>query len=152
VRRWERWTFGLLSLVVAATGIAYFWMKYLLATDDPFAVVNHPWQPLMLSAHVVASPALLLMFGIILNSHIMRKLGAKGIPNRKSGLTSLISFFVMTASGYLLQMVTAPTLLRALIAAHVASGVLFTAVYVIHLVISVRLARRSAAPLLARTA
>lgn len=152
MKRWERWTFGWLSFVVAATGGAYFWMKYLLTTDDPFAVVNHPWQSAMLSAHVVASPALLLVFGIILNSHILRKIGAKAAPARKSGLTSLVTFSLMAASGYLLQVTTSDMLLKLLVAVHVTSGVLFSAVYVIHLVISVRLLRRSAAPLFARTA
>jgi hypothetical protein len=153
VKRWERWTFGLLTLVVAATGFVYLWMKYAMATDDPFAVVNHPWQPLLLSAHVLASPGLLLIFGVILNSHIMRKVGAKAIPNRKSGLLSLGCFFLMTASGYLLQVATADGLLRALVILHVGSGVVFTVSYVAHLVVSARLARRvTPAPLLVRTA
>ena len=153
MKRWERWTFGLLSLVVAVSGFAYFWMKYMIANDDPFAVVNHPWQPVMLSAHVLAAPALLLMFGIVLNSHIMRKLGTAYTANRRSGLTSLACFFTMTASGYLLQVVTADTLLDALIVAHVGSGALFSIAYVVHLVISVRLAKRMGAALrLVRTA
>jgi hypothetical protein len=152
VKRWERWTFGLLALIVASTGFAYLWMKFLVVNDDPFAVVNHPWQPFMLAAHVLSAPGLLLMFGIILNSHILRKLGVPGIPNRKSGFISLSTFLVMTATGYLLQVVTADTWLRATTVIHVASGALFSAAYVIHLVISVRLARRSPAALRVRTA
>lgn len=152
MKRWERWTFGLLALVVALTGVTYFWMKYLMVNDDPFAVVNHPWQPVMLSAHVLASPGLLLIFGLILNSHILKKLGARGMPNRKSGLTSFGCFFVMTASGYLLQVATADVVLRTLVVVHVVGGVLFSAAYVAHLVISVRLARRGSPPILARTA
>lgn len=153
MKRWERWSFGLLVLVVSVTGFAYLWMKYAMATDDPFAVVNHPWQAPMLSAHVLASPALLLIFGVIMNSHIMKKIGAKGLPNRTSGLLSLGCFFLMTASGYLLQVATAGGLLRALVVLHVASGVVFSVSYVAHLVISVRLARRVAPkPLLVRTA
>ena len=153
MKRWERWTFGLLSLAVALSGFAYFWMKYLMSNDDPFAVVNHPWQPLMLAAHVLASPPLLLVFGIILNSHILRKLGAAGVPNRRSGLTSLVCFFAMAASGYLLQVVTAEVALRWLLIVHVASGALFSVAYVAHLVVSVRLARRdSGHPRLVRTA
>jgi hypothetical protein len=108
----------------------------------------------MLSAHVLASPPIVLMFGIILNSHIMRKIGAKGLPNRRSGLMSLACFAVMTATGYLLQVATTETLLRWLVIGHVASGSLFTASYVAHLVISVRLTRRAQSKprLLVRTA
>lgn len=152
MKPWERWTFGVLALVVAATGVAYLWMKYLVVNDDPFAVVNHPWQAPMLAAHVLAAPALLLTFGIILNSHILRKLRAADVPNRKSGLASFGSFFAMTASGYLLQVVTSAALLPLLVILHVATGVMFAAVYVVHLMISVRLARRQPAPRLMKTA
>jgi hypothetical protein len=141
VKPWERWTFGLLTLVVAASGVVYFAMKYLLVADDPFAVVNHPWQPVMLSVHVVASPWLLLLFGVILNSHILRKLRATSLPNRKTGLLSLGTFFGMVASGYLLPVVTAAWLSQALVTIHVATGTLFSVSYAAHLLISVRLAR-----------
>lgn len=141
MKTWERWSFGLLAAAVAASGLAYFWMKYLLENDDPFAVVNHPWQGTMLALHVLLSPALVLVFGIVLNSHVLRKLGASRIPNRKSGLTSFTMFFTMTATGYLLQVVTGEGLRQLLVATHVASGSLFAAAYAAHLVISVRLAR-----------
>jgi hypothetical protein len=154
MKRWERWTFGLLVLAVSVTGFAYLWMKYALTTDDPFAVTNHPLQPLMLSAHVLFSPPLILMFGIILNSHILRKIGARGIPNRVSGLLSLGTFAAMTISGYMLQVTTAAALLRGLVMVHVVSGVVFSGAYAVHLIVSVRLARRAqtTARQLARTA
>lgn len=145
MKTWERWTFGLLTMGVAATGAAYFWMKYLVVSDDPFAVVNHPWQGAMLAAHVVLAPGLILMFGILLNGHVLRKLGARNMPNRRSGLVSFWTFAVMTVSGYLLQVVTADAWLRALIALHVASGTVFSVVYGAHLIISVQLARVQAA-------
>jgi hypothetical protein len=141
MKTWERWTFGLSALGVATTGAAYFWMKYFVVSDDPFAVVNHPWQGAMLAAHVVLAPALILMFGILLNGHVLRKLGAKNTPNRRSGLVSFWTFAVMTASGYLLQVVTADAWLRTLIAVHVTSGAIFSVVYAAHLIISVRIAR-----------
>ena len=152
MKPWERWTFGLLALVVSVTGGAYFWMKYMLVDIDPFAVVNHPWQPAMLAAHVVASPPLLLMFGMLLNSHILRKLRATGLPNRKTGLLSLGTFVAMVASGYLLQVVTSEQLAQALVTIHVATGSVFSLTYAAHLVISVRLARAQAARLQATVA
>lgn len=144
MKPWERWTFGLLALLVSMTGGAYFWMKYMLVSTDPFAVVNHPWEPAMLAAHVVASPPLLLMFGVLLNSHILRKLRATGLPNRKTGLLSLGTFVAMVASGYLLQVVTTEQLSQALVTIHVATGSVFSVAYAAHLVISVRLARAQA--------
>jgi hypothetical protein len=149
VKRWERWAFNVSALLVAATGFIYFWMKYLLENPDPFAVVNHPWEPAMLHLHVLASPAFILVFGIILNSHIVKKLGAARVPNRKTGLSSLALFSAMIGSGYLLQVMTDDTWLRALLVLHVGSGALFTLTYTAHLVISARLGRRrpAAAPM-----
>ena len=141
MKRWERWSFNSLSLAVAATGFAYLWMKYALHNDDPFAVVNHPWQTTMLGLHVVASPALLLILGIIFNSHIMKKLSAMRLPNRRSGFVSLGTFAAMVVSGYLLQVSSNEGWLTALIVLHIASGAVFSITYATHLVISARLAR-----------
>jgi hypothetical protein len=146
MKRWERWTFNALSLAVIATGFAYLWMKYGVQTDDPFAVVNHPWQTSMLSLHVVASPALILIFGIIFNSHVMKKLSATRLPNRRSGLVSLGTFAAMIVSGYLLQVSSSQAWLQAMVVVHIASGAVFAIVYVAHLVISARLARIPSLP------
>lgn len=133
--RWEKYSFTALTALVAATGGAYFWMKYMMATDDPFAVTNHPLQGLMLQLHVLAAPAFLVVFGIILNSHVSQKIG-KPIPNRRSGLLSLVATIVMVASGYLLQVLTGERAWQAAFVAHIGSSVVFTAAYVTHLAIS----------------
>ena len=142
MKRWERWAFNLTAAAVTVTGFVYFWMKNFVVSPDPFAVVNHPWQSAMLHLHVLTSPAFVLIFGIILNSHIIRKLGAPRMPNRRSGLSSLFLFATMLGSGYLLQVGTDPTWLRALVAVHVGAGAAFSVTYVIHLVISARQGRR----------
>ena len=141
MKRWERWTFNALSLAVAATGFAYLWMKYAVQNDDPFAVVNHSWQTPILGLHVVASPALILIFGIVFNSHVMKKLSATRLPNRRSGFVSLGTFAAMVVSGYLLQVSSNEGWLTTLIVLHVTSGAVFSIVYAAHLVISARLAR-----------
>ena len=141
MKTWERWSFGMLSLIVAVSGFAYFWMRYFVVSDDPFAVVNHPWQGGMMHVHVLSAPPLILIFGLILNSHIMKKLAALKVPNRRSGIASLATFGLMTATGYLLQVVSAEMWLKGLVAVHVASGAVFSVTYVAHLLISVRLTR-----------
>ena len=145
MKRWERWSLNTLSALVAATGFAYFWMKYLLEPSDPFAVVNHAWQTPALNLHVVASPILILTFGIVFNSHVMRKLRAPRLPNRRSGYSSLATFAAMVLSGYLLQVTTDAGWLRALVVVHVAAGILFAVTYGAHLVINVRVGRRQGA-------
>ncbi len=67
MKRWERWSFNAMNMVVAVTGLTYFYMNDILTTSDPFAVVNHPWQGSMLSLHVVAAPFVVLLFGIVLS-------------------------------------------------------------------------------------
>ena len=80
----------------------------------------------MLHLHVLASPPFVLVFGVILNSHIMKKLRAARMPNRRTGLASFGMFAAMVVSGYLLQVATAEAWLRGLVIVHVASGAVFT--------------------------
>jgi hypothetical protein len=132
--RWEAWSFGALNLVLALTGGAYFYMKYVLRNEDPFAVVNHPWQPAVLAAHVVAAPLALVVFGVVLRSHILTKLAVNGRSGRWTGWTSLIGFSAMALSGYLLQVVASPTGLRVVMVTHVVTSVVFVLGYTAHLV------------------
>lgn len=141
MKRWERWSINGLSFVIVATGLVYFWMKYLMEPGDPFAVVNHPWQTATLNLHLIASPVLVLIFGMVFNAHVMKKLQASRLPNRRSGYVALATFAAMVCSGYLLQITASVAGLQALVAIHVGSGALFTVVYGAHLVIAVRLAR-----------
>jgi hypothetical protein len=143
MKPWERWSFNVVALTVSVSGFAYLWMKYFVQPIDPFAVVNHPWQSAILHLHVLASPPFVLLFGVILNSHIMRKLRATGIPNRRSGLLSLSTFVTMIASGYLLQVSMTEAWLRALVIIHITSGAVFTLAYAVHLTISYRLVQRT---------
>ena len=138
---WERWSFNAFHVIVAATGVVYFWMKYVLETDDPFAVVNHSWEPAMLTAHVIAAPVFIAFFGMLFRSHTLRKILSPNPANRRSGWVSLITFSVMALSGYLIQVVTSPLLLTAALWLHVATSVVFVLGYTGHLVIAWRINR-----------
>lgn len=129
---WERWSFNTLHVVVAATGIVYFWMKYLLETDDPFAIINHPWEPTMLTAHVIVAPFFIAFFGMVFRSHTFRKLYSSNPANRRTGWTSLIGFSVMAFSGYLIQVATSALLLTVAIWVHIAASVVFLVGYTSH--------------------
>ena len=139
MKRWERWSFNGLNILVAITGLAYLYMKYVLPSDDPFAVVNHPWQSSMLSLHVVVAPFVILLFGIVLRSHIIKKLISNSRPDRRTGWISLISFSTMAFSGYLLQVATSFAWLNALVVFHIATSIVFIIGYGAHLVIGWRL-------------
>lgn len=135
---WERWAFNALHAVVAATGAAYLYMKLVLTTDDPFALVNHPWQPAMLSIHVVAAPFFIVFFGMLFRSHTLRKLLSPSRFNRRSGWTSLLGFAVMAVSGYLVQVAPTPALVDASVWVHVLSSLLFVIGYGVHLAVGWR--------------
>ncbi len=139
---WERWAFNLLHAVVAATGIAYFCMKYLMASTDPFAVVNHSWQPSMLAWHIVAAPFFVVFFGMLFRTHTLRKLLSASPRNRRTGWTSLVGFSVMALTGYLIQVTASPAWITAWIWIHVAASAIFAVGYTTHMVIGWRLGRR----------
>ena len=139
MQRWEQWVFNLFHGVVAVTGTAYFVMKYAVTPNDPFAVINHPWQPMMIALHIMAAPIFIAAFGMIFRSHTLNKLQSKRLENRRSGWTSLLSFSAMALTGYLLQVASNPTWVTGLVWAHVSTSLLFVAGYAMHLIVGWRL-------------
>jgi len=140
MKRWEHRSFNIIGVVVAATGVLYLYMKHFMHSDDPFAIVNHPWQPTLLSAHVVSAPFFVLLFGMIFRSHTLRKLQSPVPSNRRTGWTSLVSFASMAVSGYFLQVMTSPAWIDAMVLIHITTSLLFVGGYLVHLVIGWRLA------------
>ena len=69
IRRFELWFLSLATLAAGLTGLVLFYMKEWLEPVDPFSAVNHPWQPLVLKAHLVAVPLLVFAVGLIFSSH-----------------------------------------------------------------------------------
>ena len=63
--RAEAWCLWLASLLVGGTGIVYAVMRYACTPADPFAVVNHPWQPQAQHWHVLLAPTLVFALGLI---------------------------------------------------------------------------------------
>jgi hypothetical protein len=118
--------------LMTITGVVFAVMKYWMKSGDPFAVVNHPWQPHMLSAHVVLAPLAVFAFGWIFAVHTLPKL-ANGAPNRISGIANIVLIALMVASGYLLQISTGDATRRAFAVEHWVFSGLFVGSYVAHL-------------------
>lgn len=118
---------------MALTGIVYAWMKYAMKSSDPFAVVNHPWQPHMLSAHVVIGPLAVFAFGWTFANHMWPAFVNRA-PNRMSGLWSMLLIAPMTLSGYLMQITTDDAVRKAFAVSHWISCGAFVIAYVVHLV------------------
>ena len=128
----EKWTLWLSTIVVAVTGCVYAWMKYLLTSDDPYAVVHHPLQPLILKIHIVAAPVLVFAIGAVYSRHVIKKWQQGGAAGRRSGLGTLAIIVPMVASGYLIQTSTAPAWLFRLAMIHLATGSLYLVGLIVH--------------------
>jgi hypothetical protein len=123
-----------ISIVLTAlTGIVFAWMKYLMKSSDPFAVVNHPLQPHMLSAHVVLAPAMTFVLGWTFANHMWPRI-VLGDPRRRlTGLSATILIAPMVVSGYLLQISTSDAVRNAMAIAHGVSSAVFVLAYITHL-------------------
>lgn len=125
--RFERWSVVVTSALTTLTGLGYFWVKYLVQTDAPWAVINHPLEPWLLKAHILVAPLLVFAVGLIALRHVWRHLRGGERSGRRSGLVLTGVFGPLVVTGYLIQVVTAVGWLRALALAHVVLGVVFAA-------------------------
>jgi len=133
--RWLLWTSGTLTTV---TGVAYLWMKHFMEPVALFAAINHPWQPIMLKAHIVVAPMLVFGLGVISVRHIWTHF-ANGVGRgRRSGISTAVISVVLVVTGYLIQAITAEGVLRAVSYVHIGVGTVFAVGFVGH-VLGVRL-------------
>lgn len=126
-------TLQLSLLGMSASGLAFAWMKYFMKSDDPFAVVNHPWQPHMMTAHVLLGPVAVFAIGWIFGNHIWPAYRG-GAPNRISGILAMLFIVPMTISGYLMQVTVADATRKAFAISHWISVGLFAVGYIAHLI------------------
>ena len=131
--RAQVWLQHVANLLVGGTGLAYFALKHATTSDDPFAVVNHPLQPMAQHLHVLAAPLLVFAAGLA-TSHALSRLSTA----RRTGLLMLGGFVPMAASGYLLQVAVEPAWRAAWMWIHLVSGAAWAVGYVVHVVRTAR--------------
>ena len=130
--RFERLSVLWTSLLTALTGFGYFWTKYLVESTDPWAVINHPWQPWLLKAHILVAPLMVFAVGMISVRHIWRHFRGGMQWARKSGVGTAFSLLPMVLTGYLIQAITGEGLLKAMAISHIGLGTLFSVGLAIH--------------------
>ena len=130
--RFQKWLVWTSSILVVVTGVVYGWMKYLLEPSDPWAVVNHPWQPFFLKAHILTAPILVFAFGLIAVEHVWKHFRCRVPMGRRSGIAAALAFVPMVVTGYLIQAVTHQGWLEALVWAHLLTGLLYAVGLVAH--------------------
>jgi len=118
---------------VTLSGVVFAWMKYFLKPRDEFAVVNHPLQPHMLTAHVLIAPLAVFALGWTFANHIWPAF-VNHAPNRASGIAAMLLIVPMTLSGYFMQVTTGDALRHAYAVAHWITAGLFVVAYVVHLI------------------
>lgn len=122
----ERWSVWLTTFGTLVTGLVYWWMKDLMTGTDPWSVVNHPLQPWVLKAHILIAPFLVFSVGLITSRHIWRHYRMGVGKGRRTGLIAASTFGALVVSGYVLQVLTAETLLRVIGWTHLGLGIVYS--------------------------
>lgn len=123
--RFEKWAVWSTSALTVLTGVGYFVTKYLVASPDPYAVVNHPLQPWFLKTHVVVSPLMLFALGTIAVEHVWKHYVSGVEVSRRSALITALAVIPMVLTGYLIQVLTDEGWVRAMALSHIVFGALY---------------------------
>ncbi len=130
--RLEAWFLHIATLLVGGGGAVYAWMRYVARPVDPFAIVNHPWQPAVQHLHVVTAPLLVFALGLIWKSHAWAGVRLTVTARRRSGWALIGTAAPMVASGYLLQTAIAPGWRQIWLAIHLTASALWLGGYLSH--------------------
>jgi hypothetical protein len=120
--RWESRFQNLANLLVGGTGLIYAFMRYFMKPASEWAVVNHPWQPLLQHLHVLSAPLLVFACGLIWKQHVVGNLQREERGGATSGPGLLLTFAPMALSGYLIQTTTGETWRQVWIVTHLVSS------------------------------
>lgn len=146
MNRVDAWLLHVSNGLVTVTGLVYAWMAYFAESDDPYAIVGHPWQPHVQHAHVWVAPLLVLMLGHLWNRHMQPHLGRNTRTRRGSGVGMLLAALPMIFSGYAIQTAIEPQWRTIWVVVHLAASALWLGGYLIHLAVKL-IRRRSGIPL-----
>lgn len=120
------------TAATALTGTVYGIMKYLMTSDDPYAVIHHPWQPFFLKAHVLTAPLLVFAVGAVFSKHVLRQWRSGADRGKRTGGSIVLVAAPMVLTGYLIQTVTLAPSLRAIALAHIGFGVVYVVAMLAH--------------------
>ncbi len=123
---------ALASWLAGGTGVAYGALRYLWPKEDPFAVVNHPWQPHLQHLHVMVVPLAVFALGAMWVSHVRP---ARVLPEarRASGAVAWWLAAVMVASGVLIQVLVHREARAVAGWVHTAASLAFLTLLLLHL-------------------
>ena len=137
--RFEAWSLHVSTILVAGTGLVYAWMIWFVRPTDPYAIVNHPFQPQVQHAHILVAPLLVFAAGLVWQRHIWAHWRRGVRRGRRSGLGMMLTLVPMVASGYLLQTAVDDSWRSVWLWIHLVTSGLWILVYLGHQVPTVRL-------------
>jgi hypothetical protein len=120
------------NLLVVGTGLIYAWMAYFVTSTDPYATVNHPWQPAVQHLHILVAPFLVFATGAIWRRHVWKSWQMDIRSRRRSGLGLALSLAPMAVSGYLIQTAVEPPWRKAWVVVHLVTAGVWTGGYLLH--------------------
>ena len=130
----ERRLLDVATALVALSGLVYYAMKNWMTPRDPYSVLGHPFQPYALALHLLAAPALVFGLGLVFREHVLEKLrGGRAVPGRKGGVLLVATALPMVVTGYGLQVSSSPGARAVFSWLHLATGLLFAALFLVHL-------------------
>jgi hypothetical protein len=132
MKRWEAWWNHAALAAVSLTGVAYGLVKYFFAGADADSRVGSPWQPLLLKAHILVAPFVILGVGLLLRRHALARIASGEVNGRRSGVAMLWIFAPLALTGYLIQALVERGAVRATGFAHAGLGVIFLLGYALH--------------------
>lgn len=130
--RAQAWTVHASTALVGLTGLVYGYMRYLARPADPFAIVNHPWQPALRDWHIVSAPLLVFACGWVWREHVWNRVRSGFARRRRTGLALFGLVAPMVLSGYLLQVSVEPGWRLTWIVVHVGTSCLWLGAYLVH--------------------
>ncbi len=123
------------TVATTLTGAGYFWAKYLVRADDPWAAINHPLEPWFLKAHIVVVPILLFALGLFVAQHVSRHYALGTLRGRRSGVAITLLIGPMVVTGYLIQVLTHRGWLQSMAIAHIVLGSIYALGFGLHYLI-----------------
>lgn len=141
-----RWITWLSNLGVGLSGLILLWMSWMLVPEDPYAVVNHPAQPLWKNIHLWLSPLLGLNIGYLWCQHAWSYWRGKVRNGRRSGMMLLASGLIMVFSGPFLQTAIDENVRLFWSIIHSVSGCVWILAILIHIILHQTAARRGSSP------
>jgi hypothetical protein len=132
MRRWEAWWNHLALAAVSLSGLAYGIFKYFVPSPDPDSRAGHPWQPVLLKAHVLAAPLAVFGVGLLRRRHALRKLRNGDEEGRRSGALLVWLFAPLVLTGYLIQVVAGSDGARVTGWTHAGLALIVVVAYALH--------------------